>query len=103
MYTFAVSSSGPNPLPGLVYMRVGPDFQPAALLLLLLAAPLVQAQPAANPPLPAIPELMHEVQEHQKQLEKVRENYTYTSAHTTQEIDSNGQMKKTETAEFEEF
>jgi len=29
-----------------------------------------------NPPLPEIPQLMHEVQEHQKQLEKVRENYT---------------------------
>ena len=46
---------------------------------------------------------MLEVQEHQKQLEKVRENYTYTSLQTTQDIDSNGQVKKTETEEFEVF
>lgn len=62
-----------------------------------------QAQQAANPPLPDIRELMHEVQEHQKQLEKVRENYTYSSLQTTQDIDSNGRVKKTETREGEDF
>ena len=46
---------------------------------------------------------MSEVQAHQKQLEKVRENYTYTSLQTTQDIDSNGQVKKTETEENEDF
>ena len=50
-----------------------------------------QAKPAAmNAPLPDIRQLMHEVQEHQKQLDKVRENYTYTSLQTVQDIDSNG-------------
>ncbi|MGA9669918.1 MAG: hypothetical protein WBQ94_11955 [Terracidiphilus sp.] len=62
-----------------------------------------QALQTANPPLPDIRELMHEVQEHQKQLEKVRENYTYSSLQTTQDIDSNGQVKKTETREGEDF
>ncbi|MGA3045941.1 MAG: hypothetical protein ABSD67_04925 [Terracidiphilus sp.] len=62
-----------------------------------------RAQQAANPPLPDIRELMHEVQEHQKQLEKVRENYTYSSLQTTQDIDANGQVKKTETREGEDF
>ena len=46
---------------------------------------------------------MREVQEHQKQLEKVRENYTYSSLQTTQDIDANGQVKKTQTEEYEEF
>jgi hypothetical protein len=69
------------------------------LLLALLAAP----QQAANPPLPEIRQLMLEVQEHQKQLEKVRENYTYSSLQTTQDIDANGQVEKTETTEGEDF
>jgi hypothetical protein len=61
-----------------------------------------QAAQAATP-LPEIRQLMREVQEHQRQLERVRENYTYTSLQTTQDIDSNGQVKKTETEEYEEF
>jgi hypothetical protein len=46
---------------------------------------------------------MREVQDHQKQLEKVRENYTYSSLQTTQDIDGKGQVKRTATEEFEEF
>jgi hypothetical protein len=46
---------------------------------------------------------MKEVHEHQKQLEKVRENYTFTSLQTTQDIDSNGKVTKTETRENEIF
>jgi hypothetical protein len=53
--------------------------------------------------LPELRQLMREVQEHQKQLEKVRENYTYSSLQTTQDIDANGQIKKTETEEGEDF
>jgi hypothetical protein len=74
----------------------------AFLLPLLLAAP-APAQPPAQPPLPGIPQLMNEVRDHQKQLDKVRENYTFSSLQTTQEIDAKGQVKKTETQEFEEF
>ena len=61
------------------------------------------AQQGGNAPLPDIRALMLEVQEHQKQVEKVRENYTYSSQQTTQDIDSNGQVKKTETQEAEDF
>jgi hypothetical protein len=75
--------------------------------LMPLAAPVLAqnggAQQAGNPPLPDIRALMLEVQEHQKQLEKVRENYTYSSLQTTQDIDTNGQVKKTETQEGEDF
>ena len=62
-----------------------------------------QTPDAANAPLPEIRELVREVHEHQKQLEKVRENYTYTSVQTTQDMDSKGGVKKTETQEFEVF
>jgi len=58
---------------------------------------------AANASVPEIAMLMREVQEHQKRLEKVRENYTYSSTQTTQEMDGNGQVKKTETEEAEDF
>jgi hypothetical protein len=65
---------------------------------------LAQTTPVQpSPPMPQIPALLHEVQEHQKLLEKIRENYTYTSLQTTQDMDSNGQVKKTETEEGEDF
>jgi hypothetical protein len=77
---------------------------PLAGLLVSLATVLpAQGQPAASQPLPEIRQLMKEVQEHQKQLEKVKENYTYTDAITIQEMDGNGHVTKTETQESEEF
>jgi hypothetical protein len=72
----------------------------AGFLVLLAAGP---AQQAANAPLPEIPQLMREVEEHQKQLDKVRENYTYTSLQTIQDIDANGQVTQTKTLENEDF
>ena len=84
-------------------MHVAGIFRSAALWLPLLPASLVHAQPPANPPLPDIRRLMQEVQEHQRQLDKIRENYTYNSSNITQEIDSNGQVKKTENEELEHF
>ena len=78
-------------------------FPLAALLPALPLALAAWTQQAAAPPLPEIHQLMREVEEHQKQLDKVRENYTYTSLQTTQDMDANGQVKKTETREWEEF
>jgi hypothetical protein len=76
-------------------------------LAILLGSPLyllaAQAQQAAQKPLPDIHQLMNEVHEHQKQLDKVRENYTYTSSQTTEEIDAKGHVTKTETREEEVF
>jgi hypothetical protein len=60
-------------------------------------------QQPAQAPLPDIRQLMREVQEHQRQLDQIRENYTYTSYQIVQDIDSNGQVKKTESSEFEDF
>ncbi len=75
----------------------------ARLVLPPLLALLAMAQQAPNAPLPDIRQLMREVQDHQKQIEKLRENYTYTSSFTIQDIDANGQVKKTETEEREDF
>jgi hypothetical protein len=72
---------------------------PALLLPLLLAFPAL----AQQPPLPDIRQLMQQVQAHQRQLDKVRENYTYSTLETTQDIDSNGRVTKTESVEQEDF
>jgi len=72
-------------------------------ILSLFLTPLAHAQQTAPVPLPEIRPLMIAVQQHQRALDKVRENYTYTSLQTKQEIDAKGQVKKTETVEFEEF
>jgi hypothetical protein len=46
---------------------------------------------------------MREVQDHQRQLDKVRENYTYSTLATIQDIDSNGAVTKTQSVEQEDF
>jgi len=78
-----------------------------ALGVMLLATALrgvaFGAEQGNNAPLPAVPQLMREVQEHQRQLDKIREAYTYTSLQTVQDIDASGQVKKTETEENEDF
>ena len=59
------------------------------------------AQQIAAPP--DIRQLMKDVQAHQKEVEKERENDTYSSFVTTQDIDANGHVTKTETEEDENF
>ena len=75
----------------------------ASFLLLLLPTASLAAQQPANAPLPDMRQLLREVVAHQKQLDKVRENYTYSSLQTVQDVEANGQVKKTETAECEDF
>jgi len=74
------------------------------LLLFCCIAVAISSGGAPQPaPLPDIRQLMREVQEHQKQLDQIRENYTYTSYQVVQDIDGNGQVKKTESTEYEDF
>jgi len=73
---------------------------PLPLILLLCPAATL---PAQQSPIPDIRTLITEVAEHQKQLEKVRENYTYHSTSITEDIDSSGKITKTETEESEVF
>jgi hypothetical protein len=62
------------------------------------------AKPASsNEALPDIRQLMQQVQAHQRELDKLRESYTFSSLETTEEIDANGHVKKTETQEHEDF
>ncbi len=68
--------------------------------LLLAAAP---AQTPSKAPIPDVRHLMQEVQDHQKQLDRVRESYTYNSSQTIQDLDSNGKVTKTETSDNEDF
>jgi hypothetical protein len=61
---------------------------------------------AANEPAAALPDaatMLREVEAHQKQLDKVRENYTFRAVQTTRELDSSGKTKKIETEEHEVF
>jgi hypothetical protein len=60
-------------------------------------------QQPAQAPLPDIHQLMREVQEHQRKLDQIRENYTYTSYQVVQDIDGDGQVKKTQSSEYEDF
>jgi hypothetical protein len=46
---------------------------------------------------------MRDVVAHQKQVEKIRENYTYSSQITVQDIDSSGKVTKTDSFENENF
>jgi hypothetical protein len=73
------------------------------LAVFLLTCTLAHAQTAPGAPLPDVRKLMQEVQDHQKQLEKVRETYTYNTTQIVQDLDSNGKVTKTETSENEDF
>lgn len=84
-------------------MQSGRMTLPAGILLAVVLAKAACGQQSAGLPLPDIRQLMHEVQAHQRQLDKVRENYTYSTLETTQDIDSNGNVTKTESVEQEDF
>jgi hypothetical protein len=78
-------------------------FSSAVLLAISLSSYAATGQNGQERPIPEPRQLMKEVLEHQKSLEKVRENYTYTSLQTVQDVDSNGRVTKTETREGEDF
>jgi hypothetical protein len=73
------------------------------LVAVSIAASRTRALQAANAAIPNIQVLMKQVEDHQKQLEKVRENYAFTSARTVEDIDSNGHVTKTEAEENDDF
>ena len=74
----------------------------AVLSCLLLYSGEVRGAQQAGP-LPDPRQLMRDVVAHQRQLEKTRENYTYSSTMTTESLDPAGKVTKTETAESEAF
>lgn len=82
------------------------DLRPPTLLATALLFPALAPHLAAQPATLNTPDLqvvLQQVQDHQKQVEALRENYTYDCLQTVQELDAGGQVKKTETEQREEF
>lgn len=75
----------------------------SALALLVCVAGGAAGRLYAQTPLPDIRQLMVEVQAHQRQLDSLRENYTFTAYEAIEDLDSNGHVVKTETSEKEDF
>src|ERR1700761_6950193 len=69
--------------------------------LVLLLFPAVPGTPAKT--LPDASTMLREVEAHQAQLDKIREDYTFHSLQTVRQLDSHGNVKKTETEEHEVF
>src|ERR1700693_1109711 len=85
-------------------MSVLPPWLATGALLVSLAC-MSPYTVGANEPaaLPDAATMLREVEAHQKQLDKVRENYTFRSVQTTRQLDSSGNTKKVETEEHEVF
>jgi len=77
----------------------------ALLSLVIWAAPVLLAENpgASNKPIPDVPTLLQQARAHQKEVDKIRENYTYRQYQQQDELDGNGRVKKTETEEDEVF
>lgn len=78
---------------------------PIFFLFAALISPVLSAQTpvASSQPIPDVPTLIQQVQAHQKEVDKIRENYTYRELQQTDELDGDGRVKKTETEENEVF
>ena len=62
-----------------------------------------KAADSAAAPIPDLGTLMQQVAAHQKELDKIRENYTYRSLTVNQYLDGHGKVTKTESEEDEVF
>jgi hypothetical protein len=78
-------------------MSLIPPWLAAGTLLILLG------YPPAPAPLPDAATVLREVEAHQKELDKIREDYTFRAVQTTRQLDSHGAVKKTESEEHEVF
>ncbi len=78
-------------------------FGPSTSFAQAASVPKTPAAKPADAPIPDIPALMMQVQAHQRELDKVRENYTFRETQQTDDLDSNGHVKKTESEESEIF
>jgi hypothetical protein len=85
-------------------MSVVPPWLATSVLLVSLACVAPSTVGASDPAaLPDAATMLREVEAHQKQLDKVRENYTFRAVQTTRQLDSSGNTKKVETEEHEVF
>jgi hypothetical protein len=74
----------------------------AGLCIVSAAALLAQSTPTPAP-LPDVPALMEQVREHQRQMDAVRENYTFRELDVTDTLNKDGSVKKTESEDDEIF
>lgn len=72
-----------------------------SVVLWLCSSPVFAQALKATPP--NLQLILQQVEAHQKQVEAMRENYTYDCLQTTEDLDSSGQVKKTETEQRDEF
>lgn len=72
-----------------------------SVVLWLCSSPVFAQALNATPP--NLQLILQQVEAHQKQVEAMRENYTYDCLQTTEDLDSSGQVKKTETEQRDEF
>ena len=85
-------------------MSVVPPWLATSVLLVSLVCVAPSPVGASDPgALPDAATMLQEVEAHQKQLDKMRENYTFRSVETTRQLDSSGNTKKVETEEHEVF
>jgi hypothetical protein len=85
-------------------MSVVPRWLATGALLASLACVASSTFGASEPAaLPDAATMLREVEAHQKQLDKVREDYTFRAVQTTRQLDSSGNTKKVETEEHEVF
>jgi hypothetical protein len=97
-------------------MRLGPWLATGGLAVSLAVTSSVAwisgwgAMPPPRAPAPteqtALPDaatMLLDVEAHQKQLDKVREDYTFRAVQTTRQLDGSGNTKKTESEEHEVF
>ncbi|MGC8550223.1 MAG: hypothetical protein ACP5M4_11040 [Acidobacteriaceae bacterium] len=77
----------------------------ASLLLTptLLLAQTKPTRPATPPPIPNAATLLREVVAHQRQMDAIRENYTYREQQVIQKLDSHGHIQSTKTSDFRVF
>jgi hypothetical protein len=85
-------------------MSVVPPWLATSVLLVSLTFVAPSTLGASDPAaLPDAATMLREVEAHQKQLDKVREDYTFRAVQTTRQLDSSGNTKKVETEEHEVF
>ena len=82
---------------------VSPWLTTGALLISLACLPPAAFGASEPPALPDAATMLREVEAHQKQLDKIRENYTFRAVQTIRQLDSSGNTKKVETEEHEVF
>ena len=72
------------------------------LFLCTCALPAQESRPL-QAPVPDLHQLMKDVEEHQKQIRKIQENYTYLAETKTEDLDNRNAVRKTETIVEEVF